>query len=411
MVSRARRRACAALAAAAGRTLDFGIRFHVIARPTADEAWAAADALRARMERRRDRGRAGRLRDDAVGRPAAHGRRCTAATRDGLVVYPNVWAGHRPRARRRRHRARRVVRRGRRPHRGVPRARLRRVHPLRLPAPRRGVLVRRGRDAGAAATAGCCRRSTAPTRPCSRSGEAIVPMTRVGLLVVGHVDPNEHAHRRRLPGAVRRAARGPRRRARPLRPRRRPLPGLARRVRRLALLAEPARRPTTTYPWIADAEELHREIVAEERPYVGICFGHQLLAQALGGKVERAADGWGVGVQEYEIVDAAAVHGSAARTHRAASRATRTRSSTCRRTRASSRRPRTDTARSPGSPSASGRGPCRPIRSSCPTLADHLLAGRVELIGAERVARARASLTQPLDRATVARWIANFFVD
>ena len=74
-------------------TLDFGIRFHVIARPTADEAWAAADALRARMERRRDRGRAGRLRDDAVGRPAAHGRRCTAATRDGLVVYPNVWAG------------------------------------------------------------------------------------------------------------------------------------------------------------------------------------------------------------------------------------------------------------------------------------------------------------------------------
>ena len=46
-----------------------------------------------------------------------------------------------------------------------------------------------------------------------------------------------------------------------------------------------------------------------------------------------------------------------------------------------------------------------------PPLADHLLAGRVELIGAEPVARARASLTQPLDRGTVARWIATSFVD
>ncbi len=44
-----------------------------------------------------------------------------------------------------------------------------------------------------------------------------------------------------------------------------------------------------------------------------------------------------------------------------------------------------------------------------PALADHLLAGRVELIGAERVARARATPTRPLDRATVGRWIARFF--
>jgi hypothetical protein len=44
-----------------------------------------------------------------------------------------------------------------------------------------------------------------------------------------------------------------------------------------------------------------------------------------------------------------------------------------------------------------------------PSLADHLLAGRVELIGRERVARARASLTQPLDRTVVGEWIARFF--
>ncbi len=56
-------------------------------------------------------------------------------------------------------------------------------------------------------------------------------------------------------------------------------------------------------PWIADAEDLHREIVRDEHAYVGICFGHQLLAQALGGRVERAEDGWGVGVHEYALVE------------------------------------------------------------------------------------------------------------
>jgi GMP synthase-like glutamine amidotransferase len=39
-------------------------------------------------------------------------------------------------------------------------------------------------------------------------------------------------------------------------------------------------------------------------PQVGICFGHQVLARALGGTVERA-DGWGAGVRTYELVGSA----------------------------------------------------------------------------------------------------------
>lgn len=36
-------------------------------------------------------------------------------------------------------------------------------------------------------------------------------------------------------------------------------------------------------------------------PMVGICFGHQLIAQALGGTVEKFAGGWAVGPQEYDF--------------------------------------------------------------------------------------------------------------
>ena len=35
---------------------------------------------------------------------------------------------------------------------------------------------------------------------------------------------------------------------------------------------------------------------------VGICFGHQLMAQAYGGHVEKSDKGWGVGLHTYPIV-------------------------------------------------------------------------------------------------------------
>jgi len=38
-------------------------------------------------------------------------------------------------------------------------------------------------------------------------------------------------------------------------------------------------------------------------PVVGICFGHQVMAQAWGGRVEKSEKGWGVGLHEYTIRD------------------------------------------------------------------------------------------------------------
>ncbi|WP_417532944.1 glutamine amidotransferase-related protein [Marinobacterium stanieri] len=56
-------------------------------------------------------------------------------------------------------------------------------------------------------------------------------------------------------------------------------------------------------PWIARLESLVLEIVAARKPLAGICFGHQIIAQALGGKVERFDGGWGLGLQEYALLD------------------------------------------------------------------------------------------------------------
>jgi GMP synthase-like glutamine amidotransferase len=54
-------------------------------------------------------------------------------------------------------------------------------------------------------------------------------------------------------------------------------------------------------PWILRLAEFIRALDARTRPLVGICFGHQLIARALGGAVVKAPQGWGVGVHEAEV--------------------------------------------------------------------------------------------------------------
>ncbi|QOL80881.1 type 1 glutamine amidotransferase [Pseudooceanicola spongiae] len=53
------------------------------------------------------------------------------------------------------------------------------------------------------------------------------------------------------------------------------------------------------HAWIPPLEDLIREIRDTGRPLVGVCFGHQIIAQALGGKVEKFSGGWSVGATRY----------------------------------------------------------------------------------------------------------------
>lgn len=54
-------------------------------------------------------------------------------------------------------------------------------------------------------------------------------------------------------------------------------------------------------PWIAPLEAWLRAARGRTR-LVGICFGHQIMAQAFGGRVEKSERGWGVGLHRYDIV-------------------------------------------------------------------------------------------------------------
>lgn len=54
-------------------------------------------------------------------------------------------------------------------------------------------------------------------------------------------------------------------------------------------------------PWIHRFADLVRAIQQGRHPFVGVCFGFQMMAHALGGVVERSENGWGVGVKEVQL--------------------------------------------------------------------------------------------------------------
>lgn len=55
-------------------------------------------------------------------------------------------------------------------------------------------------------------------------------------------------------------------------------------------------------PWMDPLRAFIREAFATGTPMIGVCFGHQIIADAMGGDVRKSEKGWGVGRHTYEIV-------------------------------------------------------------------------------------------------------------
>ena len=53
-------------------------------------------------------------------------------------------------------------------------------------------------------------------------------------------------------------------------------------------------------PWIAPLMDFIRS--ANGAKMIGVCFGHQVMAQALGGEVIKSPKGWGAGLHRYSVV-------------------------------------------------------------------------------------------------------------
>jgi len=55
------------------------------------------------------------------------------------------------------------------------------------------------------------------------------------------------------------------------------------------------------HSWIPTVSQLINNIYEANLPIFGVCFGHQLIAQALGGHVEKSEKGWGLGLHTYQV--------------------------------------------------------------------------------------------------------------
>jgi GMP synthase-like glutamine amidotransferase len=58
------------------------------------------------------------------------------------------------------------------------------------------------------------------------------------------------------------------------------------------------------HAWIPPLEAFLRAAKGKAK-LVGICFGHQIMAQAFGGRVEKSERGWGIGLQSYAVAERA----------------------------------------------------------------------------------------------------------
>jgi GMP synthase-like glutamine amidotransferase len=56
------------------------------------------------------------------------------------------------------------------------------------------------------------------------------------------------------------------------------------------------------FPWLDPLRAFIRQAYGSATPMLGVCFGHQIMADALGGDVRKSEKGWGLGRHNYGVV-------------------------------------------------------------------------------------------------------------
>ena len=54
-------------------------------------------------------------------------------------------------------------------------------------------------------------------------------------------------------------------------------------------------------PWMNPLRAFIRDAYGRKTPMLGVCFGHQIMADALGGDVRKSEKGWGLGRHSYGV--------------------------------------------------------------------------------------------------------------
>ena len=157
--------------------------------------------------------------------------------------------------------------------------------------------------------------------------------------------------------------------------------------------------------WIRELQRLVQELYAREKVYVGVCFGHQILGQALGGRVEKAPGGWCVGAHTFEVIRPEIWMMPFQTTYRLLMM--------CQDQIVDLPPDSTVLATTPECPVGMLRvGPRMLGLQAHPEFSvayeRSLLEDRVDRIGAEKVAAGLESLALPLDAGRVGEWVGNF---
>lgn len=56
------------------------------------------------------------------------------------------------------------------------------------------------------------------------------------------------------------------------------------------------------FPWLDPLRQFIRQAYGTRTPMLGVCFGHQIMADALGGDVRKSDKGWGIGRHTYDVL-------------------------------------------------------------------------------------------------------------